>query len=384
MRLARLLVVTAALGLLLAPAASAIRFTDQSFLVPEAVVGQDYSHTFTGEGGCGPLLPYRFRVLGGALPPGLWLSDEGQLLGIPTQAGSWSFWLELSDEDPPSQPWCAPRKSERLFTIDVVAALTIAPETAPPATLGTPYALALSAEGGNGTRTWSLASGELPPGLELSSSSGAITGTPTAAGTYVFRVRVSDGSRLATKRFSVRVREQLAAHAPTVPPAEVGLPLPDLKLATSGGSGAKTWRLESPLPSGLTLDPPSGAITGTPKVAGSFPIKLVVTDSDGSSARVDLTIVVSPRLTIAPTSLRPGRANRPYSARITTLGGVRPMTFEVLTGRLPAGVHLDPDTGTLSGTPRTAGSYRAVIEARDMLRAAARRAFVLTVQRPLP
>ena len=137
MRLVRMLILTAALGLLLAPAASAIRFTDDSFLVPEAVVGEDYSHTFTGEGGCGPLLPYRFRVLAGALPPGLWLSDEGQLVGIPTQAGSWSFWLELSDEDPPSQPWCLPRKSERLFTVDVGAALVITTE-APSATLGTP------------------------------------------------------------------------------------------------------------------------------------------------------------------------------------------------------------------------------------------------------
>jgi Putative Ig domain len=382
MRLVRMLILTAALGLLLAPAASAIRFTDDSFLVPKAVVGEDYSHTFTGEGGCGPLLPYRFRVLAGALPPGLWLSDEGQLQGIPTQAGSWSFWLELSDEDPPSQRWCLPRKSERLFTIDVLAALSITTE-APPATLATPYALALNAEGGGGTRTWSIASGQLPPGLELNPDSGTITGTPTATGSYVFRIRVTNGTRTATKRFSVSVREQLAAHAPAVPPAEVGVPIASLKPAAAGGSGAKAWRLEGTLPTGLAFDALTGAITGTPKLAGSFPVKLVVSDSDGSTASVDLTIVVSPRLTIAPTSLRPGLADRPYRARITALGGVRPMKFEVLAGRLPAGVRLDPDTGALSGTPRTAGSYRVAIEARDTLGAAARRTFVLTVQRPL-
>jgi Putative Ig domain len=382
MRLVGILVVSAALGLVLVPSASAIRFTDDSFVVPEAVVGEDYSHSFGGEGGCGPLLPYRFRVLGGALPPGLWLSDEGQLVGIPTQAGSWSFWLELSDEDPPSQPWCLPRKSERLFTVDVVGALVVTTE-APPATLGRPYALVLSAEGGGGTRTWSIASGELPPGLELSSSSGAISGTPTAAGSYVFRVRVSDGSRVATKRFSVRVREQLAAHAPTVPPAEVGVPIPALKPATSGGSGAKTWRLESPLPSGLTLDPPSGAISGTPGVAGSFPIKLTVSDSDGSTAPVDLTIVISPRLTIAPTHLKPATTGRPYRARIRTLGGIAPTTYTLLESRLPADVRLDPNTGTLEGTPRTTGRNRVVIEARDTVGVAARRTFVLTVRRAL-
>ena len=176
------------------------------------------------------------------------------------------------------------------------------------------------------------------------------------------------------------MREQLAAHAPTVPQAEVGLPIPTLKPATTGGSGPKTWRLESPLPSGLTLDPPSGAITGTPTVAGSFPIKLTVSDSDGSTAPVGLTIVISPRLTIAPAQLKPATTGRPYRARITTLGGVRPMTFEVLTDRLPAGVRLDPNTGTLEGTPRTTGSNRVVIEARDALGAAARRRFLLTVR----
>src|SRR5262249_5289048 len=119
MRFVGMLVLAVALGLLLVPSASAIRFTDDSYLVPEGVVGQDYFHWFKGDGGCGPALPYQFRVLSGALPPGLSLLDDGELVGIPTQSGSWSFWLELSDEDPPSEPWCIPRKSERAFTVNI-------------------------------------------------------------------------------------------------------------------------------------------------------------------------------------------------------------------------------------------------------------------------
>src|SRR4029450_3046806 len=136
-RLAAVLALTLALGLVLVPTASALRFTDDSYLVPDGTVGEYYAHQFTGEGGGG--LPYQFRVLSGALPPGLSLTGDGLLVGIPTLAGSWSFWLELSDEDPPSEPWCIPKKSQRRFTVDVVAALVITTGAPAPATLGTPY-----------------------------------------------------------------------------------------------------------------------------------------------------------------------------------------------------------------------------------------------------
>ena len=107
------------LALVFVPSALAIRFTDDSFQVPKAAVGSYYTHQFRGEGGCGPALPYQFRVLSGGLPPGLTLAPDGFASGVPTRGGNFSFWLELSDQDPPSAPWCVPKKSERLFTIDV-------------------------------------------------------------------------------------------------------------------------------------------------------------------------------------------------------------------------------------------------------------------------
>jgi large repetitive protein len=380
MRLLAMLVLAAALGLVFAPGASAIRFTDESFFVPQGVVGRDYGHQFEGEGGCGPLLPYQFRVLSGELPPGLSLRSDGLLVGIPRQAGSWSFWLELSDEDPPSEPWCFPRKSERRFTVDIVAGFVVTTASAPPGTVGTPYSLPLKAEGG-GTGTWSVASGQLPPGLTLNSSTGMLAGTPTAAGAYQFRVRVSDDSRSASKQFTVLVRQPLAVQAPTVPAAEVGVRMVAVRLGSTGGFGAKAWRLEGSLPRGLTFDAANGAITGTPAVAGSFPVSAVVGDSEGRSAVTDLTIVVSPRLTITSTRLAPAATGRAYRAKVSVRGGVGATRFRILTGRLPAGVRLDPRTGTLIGTPRTAGSYRIMIEARDSLGATAQRTYVLTVRR---
>jgi large repetitive protein len=380
MRLLRILLLAAALALLLVPSAAAIRFTDDSFVIPIGTVGEEYFHEFKGDAGCGPELPYQFRLLAGALPPGLTLFDDGLLTGIPTRPGSWSFWVELSDQDPPAEPWCTPKKSQRMFTVDVVTALTITTTTTPPATIGTLYSLPLSAAGGSGARTWSIASGQLPPGLTLNSSTGAITGTPTTDGIYQFRVRVSDGSRQGTRQFTVPVREPLVAQVPRVPPAEVDVPITALKVSATGGFGTKAWRLEGNLPRGLTFDPRTGAITGTPKAPGSFPVKVAVTDSEGRTAAVDLTIVVSPRLMLPATHLKPAQTGRLYQARITVIGGVGGTTFKLLTGRLPAGIHLNPTTGALSGKPRQPGTYQLVIEARDTLGAAAQRVFVLTVR----
>ena len=118
-RIARVAFVFSLLALVIVPSAAAIRFTDDSYVIPAGVVGSPYSHQFNGDGGCGPALPYQFRILSGALPPGLSLASSGLVSGTPRQAGSWSFWLELSDEDPPSAAWCTPRKSERNFTIEV-------------------------------------------------------------------------------------------------------------------------------------------------------------------------------------------------------------------------------------------------------------------------
>ncbi len=119
----RLLVLMAALlaALIVVPAASALRFSDASRLVPAGAVGSAYTHQFEGVGGCGPALPHQFRVLNGSLPPGLFLAANGLLSGVPRQAGSWSFWVELSDQDPPSADWCRPAKSEEEFTIEIVA-----------------------------------------------------------------------------------------------------------------------------------------------------------------------------------------------------------------------------------------------------------------------
>src|SRR5436309_9725181 len=101
MRFSRVLLLVSLLALVVVPSALAIRFTDDSYNMPTGVVGQSYSKQFNGAGGCGPALPYQYSLINSALPPGLSMSSSGLISGVPSQAGSWSFWVDLSDQNPP-------------------------------------------------------------------------------------------------------------------------------------------------------------------------------------------------------------------------------------------------------------------------------------------
>ena len=172
-RFAWTVLVVLLLALVIVPNAAALRFTDDSRVPPAGAVGSRYFHQFVGHGGCGPALPYQFRILNGSLPPGLSLASNGLVSGTPTQGGRWSFWVELSDQDPPSADWCTPRKSEEEFTINVGAKGTV-PDAAGPA-----------ASGGGG---FSANPCDLPMvGNVCDAVSGAVTKVAAEAGEFVMR-----------------------------------------------------------------------------------------------------------------------------------------------------------------------------------------------------
>jgi len=386
MRLFHALLATLAIALVVVPTAVATRFTDDSYFVPRGQVGASYSHWFHGDGGCGPGLPYQFRILSGDLPPGVSLSTDGHLSGTPTQAGTYSFWVELSDQNPPTADWCVPKQAEREFTVVVdggssapaLPPLAVTTASAPAAVVGAGYSVGLQASGG-GSQSWSLASGTLPPGLSLASN-GVVSGTPTAAGTWGFTARVAGDGRAAERAFTIVVHAPLAVSGGGTSTGEIGLALTPIALASSGASGATTWRLEGALPAGVSFDPATARIAGTPTTAGSFPLKAVASDGAGRSTAVDLGLVIAPRLLIRTSGLVLGHVGVAYRSFVRTAGGIGPMRFRLASGRLPAGVRLDGARGVLTGAPRTRGTFRVAIEARDSLGVATARTFTLSVR----
>ncbi len=82
--------------------------------------------------------------------------------------------------------------------------ITFPTSCCPDGTVGTSYSQAFYANGGGGFYHWSIAKGQLPPGLQITSgypngNPGLISGTPTTAGTFGFAVRVTsfDGEQVA-------------------------------------------------------------------------------------------------------------------------------------------------------------------------------------------
>jgi hypothetical protein len=290
MRFVQALVVVAAFAVVLAPDSLAVRFADtpcieagdSSRICPAGVVGNTYLVRLTGEGGCGPDpnvpgsgLPYQFRLLNGSLPPGLSLDKDGLLHGSPTTAGTWSFWLELSDEDPPSAAWCVPKKAEREFIVKVGA---------PPGTVGSPYAVRISAEG-VGTQTWSIASGTLPQGLTLEPTAGVLAGIPAITGTFPLKLAVTDSRGVtSTVDLKIVVYPRLALATARLVGARIGRSY-RATVRTSGGVRPVTFRVRSGrLPIGLRLNASTGVLSGTPRKPGVYRATIEARDGLGRAA----------------------------------------------------------------------------------------------------
>jgi large repetitive protein len=404
-RLALLLVLAAAIAGVAATVAHALQFDDgspcprasgQVFVCPMGTVGGSYSIVLKSSGGCGPALPYQYRVLNGALPPGVSVSSGGTISGTPTAAGTYDFELELSDQNPPSAAWCLPKTAQQPFRISINSGLQIVTNDIPQsASVGVPYSATLQAQivtGLNPTTgsaatgaTWSVPSygTGLPPGLSL--ADGVISGTPTTEGAYTFRIQASLNGASHFQTYSLTVRQPLtlAASKPlaTTPAPtlwETGVPF-SAKLTPAGGNGTYTFAIaDGALPTGLALAA-DGTLAGTPTVAGVSKATIRVTDGEGRTLDYPAGFGIAKRLAVSTLLLKPGKVGRAYHTRLSTTGGLPPKTWRAITGKLPRGVKLDRQLGVLSGVPTKAGTYKVTFQATDGLKVAATKTLKIVV-----
>jgi len=346
-------------------------------------VSSSYSQTLMGLGGT---TPYTWSVDSGPLPAGLSLNPTtGTISGTPTAPGLTTFIVRVTDRTAPSA-----QTVTQSLNIYVVQPLVIDTLTAPAGTAAHPYALGLNVHNGVQPYLWTVATGSLPPGLQLLAS-GAILGTPAQPGDYAFTLQVADSSIFssltATQAYAIHINPAFTITTTALPEGSTGLPYTAAVKAINGQPPYIFAVIFGNMPPGLVLNP-DGTIGGTPTTPGVYNLLMRATDSTTPAAQTaaqPLVISIDSNLAIVTASLPDGTENIPYNQTLTAVNGTQPYTWTVSNGSLPRGLTLLA-SGAILGTPTADAIYNFTIQATDATRpnaATTTRAYTVKIARPL-
>lgn len=335
--------------------------------VPLGVITRGYSFSSTAVGGTPP---YTWSITFGSLPPGLSLdTTSGLISGTPTQAGTFQMDIQANDSAVPSQQGAA------FLAININPLLSIAPTTIGDAVQNVLYNQQIFCVGGLPPYTATV-SGALPPGINFIPPSGFdnignIMGTATQLGTSNFTVFVSDSETpmmTASQNLSLRVNPRLVLNPPgPLPVGLQGQPY-SFQFTATGGLPPLMWGVGFiQLPQGMSLDPSSGLLSGTPTTGINDVGRFVVGDSSRppQSAFVDAQLTIAEILRITTTTLPPVALDVPLQISLANAGGIGPFTWSLLSGSLPTGLTFDPSTVTIKGTPTIPGTSMFTLQVND-------------------
>jgi large repetitive protein len=321
--------------------------------LPSATSGVPYSQQLFVEGGSAP---YEWSA-SGSLPPGLSLSPDGRVNGVPTGQAATAFTAQVRDSRGSVRTQsCAIRVD--VPVLDMTTACPL-----PPGIAGQPYSQQLAVAGGQGPYSWSVL-GALPPGLTLNGD-GFLSGSPGGAGPFGFRVLVTDSlGRATAESCSLTVaRAEFGLTSCPLPNATAGVDY-SMTMRADGGLAPYYFSMASALPAGLTLNS-AGLLSGRPRQPGAFPINVRVMDSRGRTATQPCHITVNPtQLQISGSCPLPeAKVGTSYLQRFSATGGASPYVFRV-DGRLPGGLAMAAD-GSLTGTPQSTANTDFEVEVTD-------------------
>jgi len=344
-----------------------------------ATVGTSYAQVITAISGAAP---YTFATTSGTLPPGLTIdSGTGIISGIPTSSGTYTFTTTVTD--------AFNDNGSKSLSLIVAAppAPVIITSSVSSGVAGTAYAQTISVTLGVSPYVFTIMAGALPTGLTIDSASGTISGTPTTAGSSSFTVLVTDHiGAVANRAYTMTVS---SPSNPTITSASLSNGTTGASyiqvLTASGGSSPYTFSIQSgTLPAGLSLDAPSGTISGTPSAAGTSTVSFKVTDSatNNSTRTLSITVVAAALPQITTSSLNNGIVGTTYAQVVSGVNGVPPYTFTVSSGSLPAGLSMNASTGVISGTPTTAGTSNPVFTITDSVSGSSSKSLPIQIIQP--
>ncbi len=271
--------------------------------------------------------------------------------------------------------------------ITVNPAIAIATTTLASGMVGTAYTATISVTGGTAPLSLSVTSGTLPGGLKLNAATGAITGTPTAFGTFNFTVAVVDAATVPvtmSQAYSLTIAPQVPSiTTTTLPNAVAGTAYSQQLAFVGGGLATPVFTETGALPAGLTLSA-TGLISGTPTNASAgatYPFTVTVTVGTQTSTPVSLAITVPPLPVVTTTTLPSGNVGSAYSKQLNYNGGAGgTVSWAITAGSLPAGSGLTlSSSGLIAGTPTTATTYSFSVAVTVGTQTSAAQALTLTV-----
>ena len=311
-------------------------------------------------------------VIYGNMPAGLTITTSGNTLlvtGTPTEAGYFDFWVNsISSTGKKGYVY-------KRLEVTFIAPIAITSTTIPSVISTQSYSKQLTAVGGVGGYTWSIASGTLPSGITLSPT-GLLSGISSNVGyaqSITFTVTDSDGNTI-NQAIQVTVESALTIlNASPLPNVELNVPY-SLSLLAQGGTGTGyTWGVSPSLPTGLSLNTSTGVISGT-VVGSTFPvpasvlygITITVTDSGSNtdSSPFNLSVVPKPPpLGIDVSGVGPISRGANYSATLKATGtGILPYTWLFSNpASTPPGLQINANPVDQGGTAFISGATTAVL-----------------------
>ena len=285
-----------------------------------AISGASYSNPLPLVGGTPP---YTSTLTAGTLPTGLTLAN-GTITGTTTALGTYTLAFQATDSSVP------PQSTTATLTLGVTTPLAITTTTLPNGAVGASYSAPIATTGGLGTVIFAPTAGTLPPGLSPITQ-GALSGIPTATGTFTFTLTAVDQSfppQTASQSYTITISTAVAPIALSPNPLNL----------LANNTGTMTATLSSP--------------------AGASGQVINLASSNSSVASVPSSVTVPPTTTSATFQVTAGSTAN--TATITASAtGLTSGTASVVVTTRPMSLATD---GPLLATNRTFNSTVTLVQ----------------------